>query len=392
VANVELAEIRVGKRHRKDMGDLDALVESMRTLGLLQPIGITPDKELVFGQRRLKAARKLGWTSIPSRVVKVDALIAERDENEVRKEFTPSERVSIVRAIRERIGKRQGQRTDRLPENLREVPKGVDTIEFAAVKGGFGNDATYRQAEAVCDRGTPELVRAMDTGALSIHLASKLVERPKADQQRIATAVLSGEDARNALRELHRDERVKRLAEIVKGNSALDDGIGRYPVIYADPPWRYEHAESRTREIENQYPTMELDEICALPVSEVTPDDAVLFLWATSPKLAEALRVLESWGFTYRTCMVWDKERIGMGYYARQQHELLLIATKGQPPAPAPEARPPSVIRAPRGEHSSKPERFYEIIEAMYGPLPKLELFCRSPRAGWKVWGNQSAA
>ena len=390
--NVPIAEIRVGRRHRKDMGDLDALVESIRTLGLLQPIGITPDKELVFGQRRLKAARKLGWDTIPARVVKVDKLIAERDENEVRKEFTPSERVSIVEAVRERIGKRQGQRTDRHPEKLPEVARGVETREFAAARGGFGNDATYRQAKAVVDRGAPELVKAMDSGALSINLASKLAERPRADQQRIATAVLSGEDARNAMRELHRDERVARLAEIVKGNAALDGGVGRHPVIYADPPWRYEHAESRTREIENQYPTMELDAICALPVQDVTTDDAVLFLWATSPKLAEALRVVEAWGFVYRTCMVWDKERIGMGYYARQQHELLLIATRGQPPAPAPEARPPSVIRAPRGEHSAKPERFYEIIEAMYGPLPKLELFCRSPRAGWKVWGNQSAA
>jgi N6-adenosine-specific RNA methylase IME4 len=389
--NVALAEIRVGRRHRKDMGDLSVLVDSMRALGLLQPIGITPDKELVFGQRRLKAARKLGWETIPARVIKVDKLLAEQDENEVRKEFTPSERVSIVEAIRAHVNERRG-RPGKNVEELPQIPPGTKTRDYAAAKGGFGNDLTYRQAKCVVDNGTPELVRAMDSGALSIHMASRLVERPHADQQRIATAVLSGEDARNALRELHRDERLVRLAEIVKGNTALDGEVGRHPIIYADPPWRYEHAESRTREIENQYPTMELEAICALPVHEVTTDDAVLFLWATSPKLAEAMHVIEAWGFTYRTCMVWDKERIGMGYYARQQHELLLIATKGQPPAPAPEARPPSVIRAPRGEHSAKPERFYEIIEGMYGPLPKLELFCRSPRSGWKVWGNQSAA
>src|SRR6187549_309131 len=216
--NVALAEIRVGRRHRKDMGDLDGLVESMRLLGLLQPIGITPNNELVFGQRRLKAARKLGWTSIPARVVKVDKLLAEQDENEVRKEFTPSERVSIVEAIRERIGERRGRPGKNIPEVSREIPKGVDTIEFAAVKGGFGNDATYRQAKAVVERGAPELIKAMDSGALSINMAAKLAERPHADQQRIATAVLSGEDARNAMRELHRDERVARLAQIVKAN------------------------------------------------------------------------------------------------------------------------------------------------------------------------------
>ncbi len=390
--NVAITEIRVGRRHRKDLGDIDALAQSMATLGLLQPIGLTPDRELVFGQRRLRAAKKLGWPTIPARVVKVDQLIAERDENEVRKEFTPSERVSITEAIRERIGKRQGKRTDQLQDIYPEVTPGTQTREYAAKKAGFESDFSYRQAKTVVERGAPELVQAMDTGALSISLASKLVERPKQEQQRVATRVLSGEDARNAMRELQRDERMKRLAEIAKGNSTLDGSVGRHPVIYADPPWLYEHAESVSREIENHYPTMTLQQICGLSVPEIVTDDAILFLWATSPKLAEAMQVISAWGFDYRTCMVWDKERLGMGYYARQQHELLLIATKGSLPAPAPEVRPPSVIRAPRGTHSSKPERFYEIIEGMYPGLPKLELFCRVPRSGWAVWGNQSAA
>jgi hypothetical protein len=145
-------------------------------------------------------------TAVAATLAKVIELLAEQDENEVRKEFTPSERVSIVEAIRAHIGNRAGRPSKNIPENSRELPKGVDTIEFAAAKGGFGNDFTYRQAKSVVDRGTPELVRAMDSGALSINMASKLAERPHADQQRIATAVLSGEDARNALRELHRDE------------------------------------------------------------------------------------------------------------------------------------------------------------------------------------------
>ncbi|HEV7717179.1 MAG TPA: MT-A70 family methyltransferase [Steroidobacteraceae bacterium] len=390
--NIALAEIRVGKRHRKDMGDIDGLVESMRVLGLLQPIGVTADYELVFGQRRLKAAKKLGWETIAARVIKVDKLLAEQDENEVRKEFTPSERVAITEAIRERITERRGRPGKTNVEVFPQIPAGTKTREHAAVKAGFGNDATYRQAKAVVDRGTADLVRAMDSGGLSINLASKLAERPVKDQQRVATAVLGGQDARNAVRELHREQRIARLAEVVGSNVELGGSLGKHPIIYADPPWRYEHAESMSREIENQYPTMEIADICALPVRDVSTEDAVLFLWATSPKLAEALQVVTAWGFTYRTCMVWDKERIGMGYYARQQHELLLIATVGQPPAPRPEARPPSVIRAPRGEHSSKPVRFYEIIENMYPELPRLELFSRSPRTGWKVWGNQSAA
>ena len=165
---------------------------------------------------------------------------------------------------------------------------------------------------------------------------------------------------------------------------------GEYSVIYADPPWRYEYSQSESREIENQYPTMDLDSICNLAVPAA--DDCVLFLWATSPKLEDAMRVIDSWGFTYRTCAIWDKQKIGMGYYFRQQHELLLVATKGSPPVSDPSDRVSSVISAPRGEHSRKPEIIYEVIESMYHGRPMVELFCREPREGWAVWGNEVAA
>jgi N6-adenosine-specific RNA methylase IME4 len=101
------------------------------------------------------------------------------------------------------------------------------------------------------------------------------------------------------------------------------------------------------------------------------------------------MKVIESWGFTYRTCMVWVKDKIGMGYYARQQHELLLIAMKGSPRVPAPKNRPSSVVNAPRSAHSKKPDLFYELIERMYPRARKVELFCRSPRDGWTAWGNE---
>lgn len=168
----------------------------------------------------------------------------------------------------------------------------------------------------------------------------------------------------------------------------------KHSIIYADPPWRYEHPPigSTSRSIENHYPTMSLEEICELPVSGVAADDAVLFLWATAPKLAECFAVIESWGFTYRTCMVWVKDKIGMGYHARNQHEILLIAKRGTLAPPEPSDRPPSVLHAPRAAHSAKPEEFYELIEKMYPGAPKLELFARGEREGWSVWGNQARA
>jgi N6-adenosine-specific RNA methylase IME4 len=169
---------------------------------------------------------------------------------------------------------------------------------------------------------------------------------------------------------------------------ALPDG--KYSVIYADPPWQYDFSKSDSREIENQYPTMPIEDICALPVRTALADDCVVFMWATSPKLVEAMQVIDAWGLTYKTCMVWVKDKIGMGYYARQQHELLLIATQGNLPTPDPSNRPASVIAAPRGEHSRKPEVVYELLERMYPNLNKIELFSRNPRAGWKAWGNQA--
>ncbi|MFA6271403.1 MAG: MT-A70 family methyltransferase [Candidatus Paceibacterota bacterium] len=187
-------------------------------------------------------------------------------------------------------------------------------------------------------------------------------------------------------REAKRAERV----EIITREVEPLDNLGPFNVIYADPPWRYDYSVSTSREIENQYPTMSLEEICALQVAQVSTDDSVLLMWATSPKLADAMRVLDAWGFTYKTSMVWVKDKIGMGYYARQQHEILLIATRGNLPTPEPANRPSSVIYGDRTEHSSKPEEFYEVIERMYPEFSRVELFCRTPRNGWYTWGNQA--
>ena len=167
---------------------------------------------------------------------------------------------------------------------------------------------------------------------------------------------------------------------------------GKYSLIYADPPWRYEFSETDSRKIENQYPTMELEDILELPVLDIAADDCVLFMWATSPKLTDALSVIETWGFDYRTSAIWAKPQLGMGYYFRQQHELLLVAIKGSPGVPEPEFRVRSVMEFPRTKHSAKPKEYYEIIEQMYPQAKRIELFCRKQRKGWSSWGNQVAA
>ena len=162
---------------------------------------------------------------------------------------------------------------------------------------------------------------------------------------------------------------------------------GEYGVVYADPPWEYDFSSTTSREIENKYPTMTVDEIkkMALPKTK----NAVLYLWATAPKLLEALSVVAEWGFDYKTCMIWDKEIIGMGYWFRGQHELLLVGTKGNFSPPKQKLRVSSVLRERRTQHSRKPIIIKEWINTWYPEQNKIELFARENTQGWISWGNQ---
>jgi len=161
----------------------------------------------------------------------------------------------------------------------------------------------------------------------------------------------------------------------------------QYNVIYADPPWKYEFTMTYSRDITNHYPVMELEEIKTLKVP--SSKDAILFLWTTVTKLEESLEVLNAWGFTYRTHMVWVKDKIGMGYWFRGKHELLLLGVKGSFRTPDSSILRPSVIEAPRTEHSAKPHAIYEIIESYFPDGKYLELFSRNKRENWTMWGNE---
>ena len=245
----------------------------------------------------------------------------------------------------------------------------------------------------VREHGTPELIEAVEQGEIAVSQAASLARAPEKTQREAVEKVKAGEKSADVVRRLvteqHREERTRRIVDKSKAGDGPESTI-RYPVLLADPPWRYDYSVSANREIENKYPTMSLDEICALKVADLTTESAVLYLWTTSPKLDESLSVMRAWGFNYRSCLVWVKDKIGMGYWARQRHELLLVGTKGDMPAPPPELRPDSVIEAPRGEHSAKPVAVYELIEKQWPTMPKLELFARNPRDGWERWGHEA--
>jgi len=172
------------------------------------------------------------------------------------------------------------------------------------------------------------------------------------------------------------------------------ENMKTYQVIYADPPWRYDFSKTDSREIENQYPTMDIEDIKSLNVPSA--ENAVLYLWATAPKLQEGLDVVKAWGFQYKTHAIWDKGSVGMGYWFRGQHELLLVGVKGHVSPPAQELRISSVILQNKGQHSAKPDYVREMIGEWFPTETKLEMFARQDQSNlfqqnihWDTWGNE---
>lgn len=232
----------------------------------------------------------------------------------------------------------------------------------------------------------------------------KLAAMPQKKQEeviarRVRVAIAGAEGDRAAIKiarkedqDEKRDKRNERERELGRKTAALPDR--KYVVIVADPEWRFEPWSRETgmdRAADNHYPTSVLDVIAARDVASIAADDAVLYLWATAPMLPHALLVMAAWGFDYKSHHVWHKDRTGTGYWNRNSHELLLIGTRGSVPAPAPGTQWDSVIDAPVGEHSEKPEIFLRMIEELFPTVPKIELNRRGPaRAGWDAWGLEA--
>lgn len=161
----------------------------------------------------------------------------------------------------------------------------------------------------------------------------------------------------------------------------------RFPTIYCDPPWQYENTASRAA-AENHYRTMTMDEIASLPVAGLAAENAHLHLWTTSSFLREALELMDAWGFTYKSGLVWIKDKLGMGNYWRISHEYLLLGVRGS--LRFRDRSRPSWVGARCNGHSHKPGVFRHLVEQV-SPGPYLELFGREEILGgrWAVFGNE---
>jgi N6-adenosine-specific RNA methylase IME4 len=174
----------------------------------------------------------------------------------------------------------------------------------------------------------------------------------------------------------------------------------RFHTILADPPWQFENRTGKMAPEHkrlNRYPTMTLDEIAGLPVPEVLMDTAHLYLWVPNALLPDGLKVLQAWGFTYKTNLIWYKtrkdggpDRRGVGFYFRNVTEVILFGTRGKNVRTlAPARSQENIIVSQKREHSRKPDEQYKLIEDC-SPGPYLEMFARGNRANWVCWGNQA--
>src|SRR3972149_5000507 len=299
-----LSEVQVGSRLRSDLGDLQALADSIQEQGLLQPIGITLGKQLVFGVRRIEAFKLLGLDSIDARVVDVTSILeGELAENEVRKSFTIEERVAIGRDVEELLGKRQGQRTDQLREKFPEVPEGRNR-EIAGERCGFGTGRTYEKAKAV--------VEAAENDASKAPLVEEMNRTGKVHGAYKKLRTQQGAPTRQA--------------------KPLPDPDGTFDVIVIDPPWPYEsRPEDASHRASNPYPTLSVSEIASLPIPAHLEPNAIVWLWTTNAFMREAYQVADSWGLRVPTILTWVKHKMGVGDWLRGKTEHCLLCVRGRP-------------------------------------------------------------
>lgn len=356
------------------------MLDDILERGILEPIVVLDDMVL-DGRNRYLIGRE-ARVEIPYSVYDGDDPIGfVISRNLRRRHLTPSQKAMIAA----KLAKMPVGRPSKILSG-----EGITAGHAAAALGV--SKASVERAKAVQRDGTPELQEAITSGHIPLGEGLDYSKLPEDQQKAILAA---SKEIRTASKAESRRRRLLKLAEISgDGEQKTAGGVPKgFSVIYADPPWKNEvYSEETGSEKSPPYPYMEIDAICSLCSGDASPanDDAILYLWTTGNRIHLGLRVLEAWGFEFKTSWIWDKEKIGTGRYVRDRHEIILIGTRGKMPAPDPGLLPPSVHSEPRGEHSVKPEYFAEQIDRMYPGVPKLEMFARRQREGWVAWGFEA--
>ena len=330
--------------------DYDKLKNSIKENGLLNPIILNEDNEILDGHHRYSICVELSIepqyvTKIfPDKILETIFVIESNLQRRNLNDFQKVEMASLLIETEKRLAKQRQQKGTLAPNGV----KGK-TAQIASKKVGVSQKTTERCIKII-----------------------KLGSESDKEGLRKGDYKIS-----NIYNKINRQEKKRNAGPIPEGE---------FSVILSDPPWQYDLNGQGSPE--NHYDTMPTESICNLPIHSAK--NSILFLWATAPKLQDALEVMKRWGFEYRTNMVWIKDKIGPGYYFRAKHELLLVGKKGKILVPEVEDRPNSVLISPRRAHSEKPYEVYEMIEKMYPNQKYLELFARNKRENWTSWGNEA--
>jgi len=257
----------------------------------------------------------------------------------------------------------------------------------ACGQGGVLLSANLREANDEKGKVSEIIAKEIGIGARTIEKFKTIQEKAP---EKVVKALCEGaslDGKKLSIDKVYRDVQQQERREQLK---VMDFPQGKYRIIYADPPWQYnDELIENYGGAEKHYATMTIDELCALPIKDLADENAVLFLWVTSPLLEASFRVISAWGFTYKTNFIWDKVKHNMGHYNSMRHEMLLVCTKGSctPDELKLFDSVQSIERSDR--HSEKPEEFRKIIDKLYKYGNKIELFARKETEGWEVYGNE---
>lgn len=268
-------------------------------------------------------------------------------------------------------------------EVLKDYPQLLKTDELiesvAPPPMGSGGQVSYREVERESGRKRETIKKWIDLVKLIGTKESQFLEWVQPEKEKAAERWRQGQ----------LDNIQRQQIAIDTEQPPLPDK--KYQVIYADPPWKYDADFMKVcGHAGTHYKPMEIEQICNLPIDSIIDENCVLFIWTTSPKLEDVYRVIEAWGFDYKTSFVWDKVKHNMGHYNSVRHEFLLIAGKGKS-TPEKKILFDSVYVEERTEHSEKPEYFRTVIDKLYPSAHKIELFARKTNApGWDFWGAEA--
>jgi N6-adenosine-specific RNA methylase IME4 len=357
-----VAEIKIGRRHRRDLGDVRSLAKSIQAVGLLHPVVVDRSGALIAGERRLRAFELLGRSDIPVRVVDLEEIVrGELAENAERKDFLPSEIEAIRRAMAPMIATPSGRPPTQKVETFHNNGAGKTRDKIGAFAGVSGRTVEKIAKVVAAAEAEPERFG---------HLVTEM------DRTGKVTPAL------RKLRMSNDEERIKGLAI----------APGRYRALIVDPPWRYDCGLSIAGRAAPGYATMTHEELLALPIESLAEANCHLYLWTINNFMPRACELLGHWGFQYKTMLTWVKPRWGLGSYFRNQTEHVLFGVRGELRTRSDSIS--TVFEAPTGEHSEKPEAFYDIVRgASYGPFG--EVFQRKARPDFRnvyVSSNEAEA